>query len=60
MKPKIFAALAALLFFSGCCRFFGVCTSASVHTSISSPTKVGQTDAAHQARVAAVTPDAPR
>jgi len=29
------AAALILLSLSGCCRFFGICTSVSVHTSIS-------------------------
>ena len=33
--PKLFILLAALFLFSGCCQFLGICTSASVHTSIS-------------------------
>jgi hypothetical protein len=32
--------LAAILFLSGCCRVLGICTSASIHTSISPPQKV--------------------
>lgn len=29
------AAVLLLLSLSGCCRFFGICTAVSVHTSIS-------------------------
>jgi hypothetical protein len=36
---KLFLSTAALalLLTSGCCQLFGVCTSASVHTSINTP-----------------------
>jgi hypothetical protein len=36
MSPKIVVSTAALslLSLSGCCRFFGICTSVAVHTSI--------------------------
>ena len=34
---KLLLPLTALFAISGCCQLFGVCTSASVHTSISSP-----------------------
>jgi hypothetical protein len=32
---KLLAPLFALFLFSGCCEYLGICTSASVHTSIS-------------------------
>jgi hypothetical protein len=37
MTRKALVASTALLLLqlTGCCRFFGICTSASVHTSIS-------------------------
>jgi hypothetical protein len=40
MSPKIAVSAAALslLSLSGCCRFFGICTSVAVHTSIT-PTR---------------------
>jgi hypothetical protein len=40
MSPKIIVSAAALSFLSlsGCCRFFGICTSVAVHTSIT-PTR---------------------
>jgi len=41
---KLLLPLTALLAISGCCQLFGVCTSASVHTSISSPQKFAQQD----------------
>ena len=31
---RILALLVPLLFLSGCCRVFGICTSVDVHTSI--------------------------
>jgi hypothetical protein len=36
--------LTALLAISGCCQLFGVCTSASVHTSISPTQQFAQQD----------------
>jgi hypothetical protein len=46
MMPKFFVPLAALLLLSlsGCCRYFGLCASASVHTSISSPQQFAEPD----------------
>ena len=41
---KLALSLAALLMTSGCCQLFGVCTSASVHTSISSGQRFVQQD----------------
>ena len=41
---KLLLPLTALLAISGCCQLFGVCTSASVHTSISSPQQFVQQD----------------
>jgi hypothetical protein len=40
MSRRIVVPAAALLLLSlsGCCRFFGICTSVSVHTSISPDT----------------------
>lgn len=32
---KLFVLIAALFLFSGCCDLLGICTSASIHTSIS-------------------------
>ncbi len=32
---KLLLPLFALFLFSGCCEYLGICTSASVHTSIS-------------------------
>ena len=37
MVPKLLISVAALYLLSGCCRYLGICTSASVHTSITSP-----------------------
>jgi hypothetical protein len=39
---KLLLPLTALFAISGCCQLFGVCTSASVHTSISSPNQFVQ------------------
>ena len=36
------AGITIMVFTSGCCQLFGVCTSASVHTSISSPQQFAQ------------------
>ena len=44
MMVKLFVSLAVLLLLSGCCRVLGICTSAAVHTSISSPQKYTQQD----------------
>jgi uncharacterized protein YceK len=44
MMVKLFVPFAALLLLSGCCRVLGICTSASVHTSISSPQEFTQQD----------------
>ena len=46
MTVKLFVPSTAvlLLSLSGCCRVFGICTSASVHTSISSPRLSQQAD----------------
>ena len=46
MTVKLFVPSTALLLLSlsGCCRLFGICTSASVHTSISSPRLSQQAD----------------
>ena len=37
MKLMTFSIAAAVLLLSGCCRFLGVCTSASVQSSITPP-----------------------
>lgn len=40
--PRLLSASIAiftLLTFSGCCEIFGICTSVSVHSSLSSPQK---------------------
>jgi hypothetical protein len=39
---KLLAPLFALFLFSGCCEYLGICTSASVHTSISGPQQYAQ------------------
>jgi hypothetical protein len=46
MKLKLFMSLAALvlLSLSGCCRYLGICASASVSTSIESPQHFAQQD----------------
>jgi hypothetical protein len=46
MMLKLFVPFAALLLLplSGCCRYLGLCASASVHTSISSPQQFAQQD----------------
>jgi hypothetical protein len=46
MMPKFLVPLAALLLLSlsGCCRYLGLCASASVHTSIDSPQHFAQSD----------------
>jgi len=44
MMIKLFVSFAALLLLSGCCRVLGICTSASVHTSISSTQEFTQQD----------------
>jgi hypothetical protein len=46
MMLKLFVPFAALflLSLSGCCRVFGLCASASVSTSISSPQQFAQQD----------------
>lgn len=46
MMPKFLVPFAALLLLSlsGCCRYFGLCASASVHTSIDSPRQFAQSD----------------
>jgi len=42
MTPKLLILVAALGLLSGCCRYLGICTSASVHTSITSPQQFAQ------------------
>ena len=46
MMLKLFMPFGALLLLtlSGCCRYFGLCASASVHTSISSPQQFAEPD----------------
>jgi hypothetical protein len=46
MMAKFFVPFGALLLLSlsGCCRYFGLCASASVHTSISSPQQFAEPD----------------
>jgi hypothetical protein len=41
---KLLVPLAALFLMSGCCRVFGICASASVHTSVASPEEFAQQD----------------
>ena len=41
---KIFVALAGALMLTGCCELFGICSSVSVHTSISPSYEVAQSD----------------
>jgi hypothetical protein len=41
---KLLLPLTVLLAISGCCQLFGVCTSASVHTSISPAQQFAQQD----------------
>jgi hypothetical protein len=45
---KLIVPLAALLLLplSGCCEYFGLCASASVHTSIDAPNQYAQQDTA--------------
>jgi uncharacterized protein YceK len=52
---KFLVPLAALLLMSGCCRVFGICTSASIHTSIASPEEFAQQDNHWQCNVVAPT-----
>lgn len=40
--PRLMVLLMALLMCSGCCELFGVCTSASIHTSIQSDQEYAQ------------------
>jgi len=42
MTPKLLISVVALCLLSGCCRYLGICTSASVHTSITSPQQFAQ------------------
>lgn len=42
MLVKLLVPVAALFMLSGCCRYLGICTSASIHTSISSPVQFAQ------------------
>lgn len=46
MMFKLFVPFGALflLSLSGCCRYLGLCASASVHTSISAPQQFAQQD----------------
>lgn len=44
MMIKLFVPLTALLLSSGCCQVLGICTSASIHTSISLPQKLARQD----------------
>jgi hypothetical protein len=46
MMPKFLVPFAALLLLSlsGCCRYLGLCASASVHTSIDSPQQFAEPD----------------
>ena len=41
---KLAVAILTVVLMSGCCRFFGICTSASVHTSISPGVQYGTID----------------
>ena len=41
---KLLSALVAIFTLSGCCELFGICTSVSVHSSISSPRQFAQAD----------------
>jgi hypothetical protein len=48
MMLKLFVPFTALFLLSlpGCCRYLGLCASASVHTSISAPQQFAQQDGA--------------
>jgi hypothetical protein len=39
---KLLLPFFALFLFSGCCEYLGICTSASVHTSISGANQYAQ------------------
>jgi len=39
---KFLLPVLALILCSGCCRYLGICTSASVHTSIEAPDQLAQ------------------
>jgi hypothetical protein len=39
---KMLITLFSLFLFSGCCEYLGICTSASVHTSISGANQYAQ------------------
>jgi len=39
---KLSVLFAVFVLMSGCCRALGICTSASVHTSIASPEEFAQ------------------
>lgn len=39
---KFLLPVLVLMLCSGCCRYLGVCTSASVHTSIAVPDQLAQ------------------
>jgi hypothetical protein len=43
---KLLILLVVLCLFSGCCEMFGICTSASIHTSISGNHQYAQQSAA--------------
>jgi len=53
---KLIVPLAALFLFSGCCDLLGICTSASVHTSISSPQGYAQQQNPQELRLASQSP----
>jgi hypothetical protein len=58
MIPKLLISVAALCLLSGCCRYLGICTSASVHTSITSPQQFAEQGCAEGIQVSRAPVDA--
>ena len=53
---RLFCLLVAIFSLSGCCRVLGVCTSASIHTSIPSRQKFAEQRSPHAALAGSQTP----
>lgn len=57
---KLIVPLAALFLFSGCCEMLGICTSASIHTSISTPQGYAQQGNSQEVQLASQSPQSCR
>jgi hypothetical protein len=54
LKPLLL--LVATVSLSGCCRVLGICTSASIHTSIASPQQFAEQRSLHDVLTASEAP----